>query len=73
MKKWLKKHLPAFTLFVCLLLFVTAAGYWIERYQTMPYPLQACFALFCIADGLVIWRLYRKLKKKWSEALAERA
>lgn len=73
MKKWLKKHLPAFTLFVCLLLFVTAAGYWIERYQTMPYSLQACFALFCIADGLVIWRLYRKLKKKWSEALAERA
>ncbi|MBQ5791175.1 MAG: hypothetical protein IIW19_00515, partial [Clostridia bacterium] len=61
MKKWLKKHLPAFTLFVCLLLFVTAAGYWIERYQTMPYSLQACFALFCIADGLVIWRLYRKL------------
>ena len=73
MKSFLKKHLPSWILSLCLLLLVTAAGYWMERYQTMPYPLQACFALFCIADGIVILRLYKKLKKKWSEALAERA
>ena len=71
--KFLKKRLPSLTLFLCLLLLVTAAGYWIERYQTMPYSLQACFALFCIADGFVIRRLYKKLKKKWAEAIAQRA
>ena len=73
MKTFLKKHLPAFAWFVCVVLFATMAGYWVGRYKTLSYPVQACFALFCLADGLVIWRLYRKLKKKWAEALAERA
>ena len=73
MKKLIQKHWESFALFASVLLFAFLLGYWLERYKTLPYSTQGIYALLCLADGLVIWRLYRRAKKKWKEALAERA
>ncbi|MBQ8324116.1 MAG: hypothetical protein IJX82_03085 [Clostridia bacterium] len=73
MSKFFKKHYQSFLLTVLLLLFTAAAGYWMEHYQTLSYPAQGLLALACLADGFLVWKLYRRLKKKWKDALAERA
>ncbi len=73
MKNFLKKHLESFTLFAAFAFFVFLLGFWMGHYKTLSYPAQGVLAAVCLADGFVIWKLYRRLKKKWKEALTERA
>lgn len=73
MKNFFKKHRESFALFAAFVFFVFLLGFWMGHYKTLSYPVQGVLAAVCLADGFVIWKLYRRLKKKWKEALTERA
>lgn len=73
MKQFVKKHWESFTLFITVLFFVALLGYWMGHYKTLSYLVQGVLALVCLADVLVIRKLYKRLKKKWKEALTKRA